>query len=194
MEKLTSVYYNGVPVGNVLIKYKDNKLSLSARCWGIGDGVFRAFLRSSKKTEFRLLIGVMMPDVSGEMKAKRTYTRNDLLDVKFNFEDIDSGELVLYEKLGDSKKITWYECEEAKKFFSDAALKNSIRSSDKILVDSVNVPKRFAAPLSKHAPFAFAPAFCLVQVIKINGITYGILRVSDCGVPEKVNILDINGT
>ncbi len=190
MEKTAPLFYNGIPVGYVKIVQKENRLELCAQCKEIANGLFRAYMSSSVNPKIRLPIGVMMPD-ENSLNAKRVYTRNDLRDVEIDYKCLDTGELILYKNLKDAADtICWKACVNASSFFADEAIKQALKESVTVLVNSTESPQYFAAPLRNDTAFVFAPAFCLVQVIKIEGKSYGVLAVSEDGMPVKADVFD----
>lgn len=184
MEKRLPLFYADIPIGFITFAQQGSRFNLNAECSEVGDGVVRAYACSRSNPGIRLLIGVMMPE-RGVLKARRVYTRNDLQELKILPEQIDMGEVVEDGRVKNDKNGGWVRCAFPQKLFSDYALKNSVSSALDILTDNNDNPSRVAARLGE-GPFALAPAFCLVRVLKIGGKAYGVLGRDKDGTPIKI--------
>ncbi len=185
MTKSIPLFYSDIPIGFIRLQQQGSRFVFNAECRDIQNGIVRAYACSANNPGIRLLIGVMIPE-NGILIARRTYTRNDLNMLKILPEQIDVGEIVADGcEISEAGKESWVKCKFPQRLFSDIALKSSLSGACGILVDDNEDPSRVAARLGGGV-FYLAPAFCLVQVIKINGVVYGVLGRERDGVPFKI--------
>ncbi len=185
MMKSIPLFYSDIPVGFIRMTRQGSRYVLSAECSQVQEQIVRAYAYSANNPGVRLLIGVMMPE-NGTLTARRTYTRNDLNTLKILPEQIDAGEIVSDGfEMSEKKNGSWVKCNFPQRIFSDIALKSALTGACEILVDDNEEPSRIAARIGAGA-FYLAPAFCLVQVIKINGVSYGVLGRGRDGVPYRI--------
>jgi len=128
MEKKVPLFYGETPVGFVTVEESGSRTVLKAESYIVGDEIIRAYVRDEMCSE-ALLIGVMEP-VDGILRAKRTYTRNDLFKANLSAEKIIAGEMQCAETVYFA--VEWDSCSSPEELFFDRALQESLRGVEGI--------------------------------------------------------------
>ena len=185
MQKKVPMFYRGMPSGSITLSGDGPHYTFVAECPATVSGLMRAFAGISTRPEARLLIGVMEPTDAGVLRAVRVCTKNTLKEAKVAPDEIDGGEMVLYQSFDAPRpsQTRWQRYERPALLFQDRALRAALKNAREVLVDDLNRPRCAAVPLTQRTPFDFAPAFTIVRVEYIDGKAYGVLGISNRGAP-----------
>ncbi len=181
MEKTLPLYLGPSVIGSVVCRDEDVRLSLFARTYIRISGICRAYVRGRNGS---LLIGVLSPSEES-FTAEKIISKSLLASHGLSFDEITYAYALKSESEIPRENHGWQPIKEIPELLRrDDVIYSLARVSD-ALSDDADFPTAIAVPLKTDRPFPRPDVLCLVAPRQINGALYGVIGITDKGLPKK---------
>ncbi len=181
MEKTLPLYLNSSVIGSVICRKEDLRITLFAKTYIDISGICRAYVRGKSGS---LLIGVLSPSGSG-FSAQKSISKANLSAEGLDFEEITYAYAIKAESKSEKTETGWLPVREIPEALRRSDIIYALARSADALFNDTSSPTAIAVPLVTDRPFPRPDILCLVSPRQINGALYGVIGVSDTGLPKK---------